>query len=270
MKNLKQYKDDLERLIASGEVLEITMVYECDPEAFEKFARKESGEKAEKVENALKKMPSFSAGYQAWYSEAKALVRQLLPDRFDDFSIYYEKPKTRKELTYESYRISDYLLGLRMKNGFGKEIVGPSAAIPLFRQQLAIVKAVKNRFESSLFDIRQLVQADLFDSELEAAKDLVKNGFLRPAGVVAGVVMEGHLAQVCDNHGITFRKRDPTIADFNDALKKADVLDTPQWRSNQHLGDIRNLCAHKKGVEPTKEQVNALVDGVMKLTKTLF
>lgn len=38
-----------------------------------------------------------------------------------------------------------------------------------FRQQQAILNAVKQRFESSLFDIKQLVQADLFDSELDAA-----------------------------------------------------------------------------------------------------
>lgn len=261
MKNLEQYKDDLERLIATGEVLELVMAYECDPEALKKLLGEELRERGE---NAFKKLP-FSAGYQAWYSEAGALIRQLLPDRLDDFTSYYEKPKTRKEVTYESYRISDYLMDLRITR-----IVGPSAAIPRFRQQLAIVKAVKKRFESSLFDIRQLVQADLFDSELEAAKDLVKNGYLRPAGVVAGVVMEGHLAQVCANHGITSRKRDPTIADFNDALKKAGVIDTPQWRSNQHLGDIRNQCCHQKDAELTKERVNNLVDGVMKLTKTLF
>lgn len=275
MKNLEQYKDDLERLIARGLALGIAMEAECSPEGLEK-RKKELGEKdlkkelREKVTYFLENLPSFSAEYQAWYSEAKALVRQLLPDRFDDFSSYYEKPKTRKEVTYESYRISDYLLGLRMENRFGEETVGPSAAIRRFRQQLAIVEAVKKRFESSLFDIRQLVQADLFDSELEAAKALVKNGFLRAAGAVAGVVMESHLAQVCQNHAIPIRKKKPTIGDFNNALKEADVIDLPRFRLNQHLGDIRNLCDHKRGADPTEEQVNDLVDGVMKLTKTLF
>ena len=267
MENLEQYKGDLERLIATGEGLGFAMDYNSEPEAFEEEVREKLGEKAT---DFLKNLPSFPDEYQAWYSEAKTLVRQLLPNRLDDFSSYYERPKLRKETAYESYRISDYLLGLQLKNGLGQVIVGPSAAIPQFKQQLAIVKAISNRFESSLFDIRQLVQADLFDSELEAAKDLVKHGFLRAAGAMAGVVMERHLAQVCDNHGIPLRKKAPTIADFNDALKNAEVVGIPQWRSNQYLGDIRNLCDHKKDAEPTKEQVNDLVDGVMKLTKTLF
>ena len=92
----------------------------------------------------------------------------------------------------------------------------------------------------------------------------------RAAGALAGVVMEKHLAQVCDNHGIPLHKKAPTIADFNDKLKEAEVIDISQWRFNQHLGDIRNLCDHDKDAEPTKEQVNDLVDGVRKLTKTLF
>ena len=50
--------------------------------------------------------------------------------------------------------------------------MGRTPQIPQFDQQLAILGAVRARFESSLFDIRQLVQADLFDSELDAAGEL--------------------------------------------------------------------------------------------------
>ena len=78
------------------------------------------------------------------------------------------------------------------------------------------------------------------------------------------------ISQVCENHAIKFRKKKLTIADFNDALKEADAIDRPQWRFNQHLGDLRNLCDHNKATEPTSAQATDLVDGVMKLTKTLF
>jgi hypothetical protein len=129
---------------------------------------------------------------------------------------------------------------------------------------------VKTRFESSLFDIRQLVQADLFDSELDAARELGKHKFTRAAGALAGVVLERHLAQVCDNHNIKMTKKAPNIADLNNALKEASVIDVPQWRFIQHLADIRNLCDHDKKSEPTVEQVDDLIAGVMKVTKTLF
>ena len=53
-------------------------------------------------------------------------------------------------------------------------------------------------------------------------------------------------------------------------LKDANIIDIPQWRSIQYLADIRNLCDHNKKVEPTAEQVDDLVAGVMKVSKTLF
>ena len=87
---------------------------------------------------------------------------------------------------------------------------------------------------------------------------------------MAGVVLERHLKEVCGSHNVTIRKSNPQISDLNDALKSAAVIDTPQWRSIQHLGDLRNLCAHDKESEPTADQTNDLLAGVSKLTKTIF
>lgn len=269
MKNLERYKNDLEKLIKRGEALSSAMEYKCNPKDFEEIAREKLGKKASKH---LENLPKFSEEYETWYSEATALVGQVLPDRLDDFVGYYEKPKARKSINYESYRISDHLMNLHLYGGVDGTtvLVGPDAAIPRFDQQLAIVRAVRHRFESSLFDIRQIAQAELFDSELEVAMALVKHGFLRAGGAVAGVVMEKHLAEVCRNHQIKIGRKNPTIANFNNALKEANVVDTPQWRLNQHLGDLRNLCDHDKGKEPSEDEATELIKGVMKLVKTLF
>jgi hypothetical protein len=221
--NLDRYKKDLDSLIEKGQDLHISMQLACLPEETESFLKKEFGDEAKEI---IKKLPSFMISYQSWYSEAKALIKQLLPDRLADFVRHYEKPKSRKNIDYENYKIEDYLQGLNVTYG-GKKVVGPEAAIPQFRQQLAILGSVKARFESSLFDIRQLVQADLFDSELDAAKELAKNKFGRAAGALAGVVLERHLGQVCNNHDIKISKKDPGIADFNNALKEESVIDLP-------------------------------------------
>lgn len=265
--NLDRYKADLAALLSKGDILHLAMQSEYLGDRFNQELKKVGKNKAAEI---LKILPSFSDGYEAWYSEAKVLIRQLLPDRLEDFTRHYEKPKSRKELTYESYRIADSLQGIHVTSGWQKEkVVGPDGAIPHFRQQLAILKAVQARFESSLFDIRQLVQADLFDSELDTAEELAKNRFVRAAGAVAGVVLEKHLSQVCDNHALRITKKSPTISTLNDALKEGAVIEVASWRFIQHLGDIRNLCDHAKA-EPTKEQVEDLISGVKKVTKTLF
>lgn len=218
----------------------------------------------------LKTLPSFEENYQSWYSESLAVVKQLLPDRLEDFRRHYDKPKSRKEITFENYRIEDYLQGLQVTRGYQKEVVvDSSAAIPQFRQQVAILEAAQRRFDSSLFEIKQLVQADLFDSEIDAARELLKNKFLRAAGAIVGVLLEKHLAQVSDIHSVKIKKKNPTIADFNEALKASDVIEVSQWRFIQHLADVRNLCDHNKKSEPTTDQVFDLIDGVSKVMKTI-
>ena len=266
--NLDRFKSDLSRLSQLGEQLEFAMELDCYPDKVKAEVKKQLKEKADEYINNL---PSFGSEYQRWYSEALSVVRQLLPDRLMDFTRHDEKPKTRKSITYESYRVEDYLQGLQFTRGYDQEkVVGKDAAIPHFRQQLAILKAAEARFESSLFDIRQLVQADLLDSELESAGHLAKFKFFRAAGAVAGVVLERHLATVCDNHKVIIRKKNPTIADFNEALKAGAVIDLPQWRFIQLLADIRNMCDHARTPDPTNEQVDDLVAGVKKITKTIF
>ena len=268
--NAGRYQKDLDALIVKGDHLYISMLRECSPQEVERLVEEKLGEKAEE---AITNLPSYKDEYQAWYSEGKTLVRQLLPDRLPDFTRYYEKPKTRKEITYENYTIEDYLQGVNVtqRGDFNKRVtVGPYAAIPRFQQQLSIVKSLRQRFQSSLFDIHRLAQADLFDSELATAKELARNKFTRAAGAVAGVVLERHLKEVCANHSVTIRNRNPQISHLNDALKDASVIEVPEWRSIQHLGDLRNLCSHDKETEPTADQVEDLLAGVAKVTKTIF
>jgi len=51
---------------------------------------------------------------------------------------------------------------------------------------------------------------------------------------------------------------------------KDTLYDVVQWRFVQRLGDIRNYCAHNKDREPTKDEVNELIDGADKIIKTVF
>lgn len=255
MTNLEKYKADLVKLISKGDDLFLTMSIECDPTLLDKVD--------DKTKKICKEKPSFRTAYQSWYSEALVIIKILLPDRVSDFIRYYEKPKNRKVLGCDNYSIEDYLIGLH--SGY----VSVSAGIDIFSQQLNLLKACEKRFESSLFDIKQLLQADVFDSELEVAKELNKKGFTRAAGAMCGVILEGHFAQVLEKREIKTKKH-PTINEYNELLKAEHIINMEVFRFIQYLGDLRNKCDHKKEEEPTKDEINGLVQGVEKIIKTVF
>lgn len=241
--NLKKYKKDIEELIKKGERLLSILKTNEDLERFRRY-------------------------YEIWYSESLSLVKVVLPNRVEDFEKYYYqkgKESLKDYITYTPPRSE----GMKLDFDYiPAEVV--DYAKSLFENQLGIVKAAKRRFESSLFDIRQLVQADLFDSELDAARELNKKGFTRGAGAVAGVVLEGHLSRVCENHKIKVTKKKPTINDYNQLLKDNDVIEMKDWRFIQLLADLRNLCDHDKKREPKKEEIEELIKGVDKITKIIF
>lgn len=254
-------KNDLDILIDKGQLLYYTLVNDL-----EKFDKKSLDHLKKE---GVKFFTNFKKEYEKWYSESYEVIKIILPDRLQDFVSYYKKDK-RKDITYETYTMSDYIIGLQVTRGYIKEpVVDTSASITKLEAQKNILESCKRRFESTLFDLMKFVQADLFDNELDAAKVLNKNGFVRAAGAMAGVVLERHLSEICKQHSITFRKKNLTINDFNESLKNNSIIDISTWRNIQFLADIRNMCDHNKKEEPKKEQVNDLIDGVNKIIKTI-
>ena len=214
--------------------------------------------------------------YHGWYTEALALLKQLLPDRVEEFIRLYQGDGRGAGNDGTLFTIQHWMLGHRSpkyRNSRGKvqrEFSDFELVFERLRNQALIIQSVAKRFESSLFEIRQVLQADLFDSELAAAKELSKQGFARAAGSLAGVILEKHLKEVLANHNINLTKKNPTMSDFNDVLKEVGTLDIPSWRQIQRLGDIRNMCSHDKEREPTREEVEELIMGVEKYTKILL
>ena len=256
MKN--DLKEKLRELVNQGVRLQLAMY-------------KEQGQLSEEHEDAIKGFKiSFSEGYQSWYSEAKEVVRQVLPNRLDDFTSLYKNKEKRKAVEYENYTVHDYLMGLTRTINYTNVVAEPKNAIPKFQQQLLILKSAYELIDSKLIDLTQVLQANLFDSEVEAARHLNENGFMRAAGAMAGVIIESHLQQVCRDHNIKIAKKNPGINDLAQLLKDNSIIDTPQWRGIQQMADIRNLCDHKKTTDPTKDQITELIDGTAKIIMTVF
>ncbi len=266
----KKFDAELDVLLEKGDMLWMAIQYDCHPKEFKaRVSESFKGDK-DKIDGYLKGLPNFRNDYQAWYSEAQALIKQVMPNRLADFTSYYEYPRVRKDISFQNYMIRDYLQGLRITR-YGSEVVADgSAAIPEFVQQLNMVKAAKASLESSLMDLKAVLQADLFDSEIETAGALAKAGYLRAAGAICGVVLEKHLHHVCDAHNIKVAKKNPTISDLIQLLKDGNVITVAQWRFIQSLADTRNLCDHAKGREPTRDEIADLVGGTERTLKQVF
>jgi len=193
--------------------------------------------------------PDVGRIYQQWYSAARVILAKNQPDRLAEFDEAYSAIQQMIQRRYvmkdEQFRLMD-----------------------LINAQFDILAAVPSHLRFSIYDIELEAYSVLMDDELEAARHLLSKGFSRPAGVLAGVILERHLKNLLRKHTppIKYRKN-ATLSSLNDLCKSA-VYDLVTWRKVQHLTDLRNLCAHDKTREPTKDEVTELIGGVSAILRT--
>lgn len=203
------------------------------------------------------------SNYEVWYSKTLIIIENFLPSRAEDFRRLYRN-ENRRIINSASYTITDALRAVAQIPYFA-----PWTASICISQQCDILKACLEIFDNRIIDLKSIIAADVFDSEIDAARHLLKKGFLRAAGAICGVVLEKHFLGVANNHNINVNKKSPTIADFNDVFKDV-IYDLVEWRNIQYLGDIRNLCDHNKGREPSEKEIEELISGTERVVKEVF
>lgn len=126
---------------------------------------------------------------------------------------------------------------------------------------LPVIKATyDDLYNGFLITFKQIVQAEVFDSELEQAKSLLENGYKNATAVIAGVVLETAIKELCLNNNIdTERKK---LTQLNDDLAKASVYNKLQQKQITALADIRNNAAHGNYDEFTKEDVERMISDI--------
>ncbi len=125
--------------------------------------------------------------------------------------------------------------------------------------QKAIIAATKDDFDGGyLNSVRNLIHADVFDTELEQADELLQTGYLVAAAVVTGVVLETTLRQMCRESGIEAGKLDKMNAD----LAKEKIYDKLVQKQITLWADIRNKAAHGASDPLKKDDVDDMLRGV--------
>jgi hypothetical protein len=134
--------------------------------------------------------------------------------------------------------------------------------LSILKRLRAVVAAAKEDYEGGYLNkLKNLIQAEVFDTELEQASELLASGYVGAAAVVAGVVLETGLRQMCLDNNLPVGKLDKMNAD----LAKAGVYSRLVQKQVTALADIRNSAAHGKPDEFKKEDVSAMVRDVPRI-----
>ncbi|WP_036299914.1 hypothetical protein [Methylotenera sp. L2L1] len=126
----------------------------------------------------------------------------------------------------------------------------------------SVFLAAKEDFEGGyLLSVRNLVQAELFSTELEQARELLAAGYHIPAAVICGVVLETNLRGLCEARSLATGKLDKMNAD----LAKDGQYNSLVQKRITALAAIRNSAAHGKSAEFDAANVRSMIEEVEKL-----
>lgn len=133
---------------------------------------------------------------------------------------------------------------------------GFSSSYSIYKRVRSVFRAAKDDFEGGyLISVKSLVQAEVFESELEQAAELLSGGYKLAAAVIAGVVLETGLRELCNSHNFEHGKLDKMNAD----LAKQGVYNKLQQKRITALADIRNNAAHGKPDEFSEDDVALMI-----------
>jgi hypothetical protein len=237
--------------------------------------------------------------YQAWYTKALRIIRQLYPERSDDFQAHYRELLALQRSTpspswyRKALRVMQRLTAGRSQDAKGRanehhyrtRPVAPETGrqtcpgmtitpngemIPSLRltflahfgQQLHILSAVRDGLEYVLADLHSTLYGDVANHVLAAVYKLVQQGHGRAAGALAGVLLEIHLAHVAAKYRVTMDAKSPDITRLNAALRCGGIYDGDIWRCIQRLGALRDVWGDASGRDPTIDELTTFIHEV--------
>ena len=193
----------------------------------------------------------FQIEYQTWFSLSCKLIERVMPERLTEFKVCYSG---------DSYSMSNYFLKQRTFYSSFQEIL--VSYNENFKRQLSILSGVVTCLDSSLLNIRNEVYYEYQEDEINAAREVSKVS-LRAAGVIGRLVIEKHLKNIAESRAIAVKSKlsIPGLADYIASLRSASIIQESEKKKLEYLKELGNKCAHDKGVEPTTDEVNELLDG---------
>lgn len=152
---------------------------------------------------------------------------------------------------------------------FTKQVDRQLTYSPAFCAQ-GILRAAKDDYENDyLFNVRQLIEAELFDNFLEQARHLYDSGYHQPAAVIAGCVLEDGLRKLCIANGLALSDK-PKLDQMNAELAKAGIYSKLTQKKLIAVADLRNRAAHGQWDQFSKDDVDEMIRSVRKFMEEHF
>lgn len=134
---------------------------------------------------------------------------------------------------------------------------------------IGILTSLRERIKLGLLlEIEELISGNIFSDFLSQAKYLLSNDYKTAAAVIAGIVLESHLRNVCikENVSIVKNKNNKdiplTAGSLKDALIRSKIISSSDANQITVWLDIRNNAAHGHHENFSKEQVNIMIEGI--------
>ncbi len=129
---------------------------------------------------------------------------------------------------------------------------------------LGILIALKEDLEKGfIFDIKDLLTAELFDDFLEMAQHLFEVGYKDPAASLTGAVLESSMRKIADKSRIIVKDNDD-ISSLNSKLANKGVYNRLIQKQIQAWKAIRDSADHGKFNDYKRYQVEYMLERVKK------
>lgn len=132
-----------------------------------------------------------------------------------------------------------------------------------FTQLYGVAKAVQHDLKAGLlFNLRSVVQAEVFADFLEMGEYLLNEGYKDAAAVIIGTVLEDGLRKLSERASLPVASdtgRQLTMDPLNAQLAKAEVYSKLTQKQITSWAHVRNKAAHGEFKEYTLEQVKMML-----------
>ena len=152
---------------------------------------------------------------------------------------------------------------------FSKHLERHLTYSPVYYAQGVLRAAIDDYENEQLFEIRKMVEAELFDDFLEQAEHLFSSGYYQPAAVICGCVLEDGLRKLCNNNGITLTAK-PKLDKMNSDLAKAGIYSKLIQKRITTVADLRNKAAHGQWDQFDEGDVQEMLSAVRRIMEDHF